>query len=473
MVLGYPARTNRWRLAEELQDVIDWTYPTALRELRDVLRIIDETTRARPDAAVKYANTVASLNNVVKNYEGQLPGFARTGGAASKRGQEQAVRAWLAERGDRAALGALEALRTELAAARARREQEFYLEMLVPFLSAVPSRVNRDGNPLVAAMDLYRWSVERGKPDAERELGYQERDRVRLKARLETFERRYDQATDRALFEHRVRRYAALPAAKRVPELDAWLSIRGDAPDLSGLDARLDAYYAGTRITDAATRLGWFDAGRAALEASDDPALQLAVKLYPAIERMESAYKARAGAEYRLRPPYLAAVTAYHVANGRTVYSDANGSLRISYGNVQGYSPRDAVSYAPLTTLAGIAEKTTGQAPFDTPERQLAAMRERRYGQYSDPELGSVPVNFMADLDITGGNSGSATLNGKAELVGLAFDGNWESVSSNWIYDPAMTRSVHVDIRYMLWIMDEVDHAEHLIREMGLTPASP
>ena len=97
-------------------------------------------------------------------------------------------------------------------------------------------------------------------------------------------------------------------------------------------------------------------------------------------------------------------------------------------------------------------------------------MRQKQYGKYADPKLGTVPVNFLTDVDITGGNSGSPTLNGRGEVVGLVFDGNWESVSASWVFNPAQTRAIHVDIRYMLWVMDEVDQADHLIREMGLEP---
>ena len=126
--------------------------------------------------------------------------------------------------------------------------------------------------------------------------------------------------------------------------------------------------------------------------------------------------------------------------------------------------------YGPQTTLNGILEKHTGVDPFDATERQLTAIRAGRLGTYRDEALGSVPVNFVASLDITGGNSGSPTLNSKAELVGLAFDGNYESISSGWLFNPQITRSIQVDVRYMLWIMDAVDSAHGLLREMGVKP---
>jgi hypothetical protein len=472
MVAGYPGRTNRWRLSEELNDAITWSYPTVIEEFGALLKQIDAATQGRPDAAVKYASTVAGLNNTMKNFQGQLEGFAKIDGVGDKRAQEQALDAWLAQREDGATGKQIQSLRNLLARQRANRERDLYFGLIQPLNLATAGRFHREGSLLSAAMDLYRLSIEREKPDAKRELGYQQRDEVRVKARLQTFDQRFDAAADKALLKYRIARYAALPADRRISELDAWLSLAGDTPDLAGVDAVLDAYYAGTKLTQAEERLRWFDAKRKDIEASTDSALVLARKLYPAIARLEREGKENAGLEFQYRPAFMSAMIDFQQSRGRAVYPDANASLRVSYGRVTAYSPRDAVHYAPFTAMSGVVEKTTDQDPFDTPKAQLEAIKAGRWGNYVSPVLKQVPVNFMADLDITGGNSGSPTLNKRGELIGLAFDGNWESVSSSWIFNPALTRSIHVDIRYMLWVMDEVDHAERLIREMGLTPAS-
>lgn len=475
MVVGYPGRTNRWRLSEELTDAIDWSMPTVIAENRNSLRIIEETTRDRDDAAVKYASAVAGLNNTLKNFEGQLAAFSSVGGKVQRRRKalfETAMSMLREKGGDPSTDAALAALRGHLAADRARRERDFAVGAIVPVGVAGGGRSGGTGL-LAAATDLYRLSVERQKPDAQREPGFQARDEVRIKGRLEALDRRYDAIVDRALLRHRIERYAALPAARRLPEFDAWLGISGDQPDLGTVDAKLDALYAGSELADAATRLGWLGAKPEALRRSGDAALMLAAALYPAIERIEAESKAAAGRELLLRPAYMQVMMRFQQGESRAIYPDANGTLRVTYGNVVGYRPRDAVDYAPFTTLAGIAQKHTGIEPFDVPKAQLAAMSAGHGRAYASPELGDVPVNFLADLDVTGGNSGSPTLNARGELVGLLFDMTWESVAANWIFDPALTRSIQVDVRYMLWVMDEVDRAEHLIREMGLVPATP
>jgi hypothetical protein len=115
-----------------------------------------------------------------------------------------------------------------------------------------------------------------------------------------------------------------------------------------------------------------------------------------------------------------------------------------------------------------VVAKHTGEEPFAAPKALLEAVAAKKFGPYVDPTLGEVPVDFLADLDITGGNSGSATLNAKGELTGLVFDGNIEAMASDWVFMPEITRSIHVDIRYVLWVMDAVDNADHLLTEMGV-----
>jgi hypothetical protein len=144
--------------------------------------------------------------------------------------------------------------------------------------------------------------------------------------------------------------------------------------------------------------------------------------------------------------------------------------LRITFGRVEGYAPKDAVWYTPLTTVSGIVQKDTGSGEFNSPKPLLDAIRAKNFGPYADPKLNEVPVDFLSTCDTTGGNSGSPTLNARGELTGLLFDGNYEALGSDFVVDPKLTRSIHVDAMYMLWVMDAVDKADNLLQEMGVTP---
>ena len=164
----------------------------------------------------------------------------------------------------------------------------------------------------------------------------------------------------------------------------------------------------------------------------------------------------------------MQALIAYREQQGRAVYPDANSTLRVSYGKVTPLKARDAVSYSPLTSTAGIVEKNTGVEPFDAPKPLLDAIAKGDYEGYLDKRSGVMPVDFLSNLDTTGGNSGSPVLNAHGQLVGLNFDSNWEAVSASWMFDPRYKRAIHVDMRYMRWLMDKVYPAPWLLKELGV-----
>jgi hypothetical protein len=170
----------------------------------------------------------------------------------------------------------------------------------------------------------------------------------------------------------------------------------------------------------------------------------------------------------RVVAQYMSTLIAYKKTQGKPVYPDANSTLRVTFGTVAPYSPRDGLVKGPFSTVEGIAEKHTNAHPFVAPQSLLAAVKDKRYGVFKDPALGTVPVNFLSSADTTGGNSGSAVMNKRGELVGLNFDSTYESITKDWYFDSAITRAIHVDIRYMLWVMKEVDHADNLLSEMTI-----
>lgn len=450
MVAGYPGRTNRYALAAEFDNTASWAYPTAGRQYRELIALVEQAGKQDPDIQVKYAAIMASWNNAAKNYEGQLQGFKRIDAARQKQAEERAVLAWLKRQGrdGRAALQAHTQLLALDEQAKATRDRDLILRQM------------RRTGVLGSALSLYRLAIERAKPDAEREPGYQARDLPEIEGAQKQMERRYVASMDGQLQRYWFDQYLKLPAAQRLPALDQWLA---------GADAQVAAArLTGTKLGSTEERLKWLHADRAAFEASDDPALRYAVALMPSLLQIERDEKRREGEELLARPRYLQALADYKKSQGEFVYPDANSSLRITFGNVKGYTPKDGVAYTPFTTLEGVAAKDTGADPFDSPKALLDAVKAKRYAGLEDKRLGTVPVNFLSDLDITGGNSGSPVMDAQGKLVGLAFDGNWESVSSNWVFDPAMTRMIAVDSRYLRWIMTEVAPAPQLLKELGV-----
>jgi len=317
-------------------------------------------------------------------------------------------------------------------------------------------------SPLLSqAFTIYRLSLERPKADIDREAGFQQRDWPRITEGVVRAQKSIEPVSDKNGLWYFVTESQKLPADQRIKPLDETVARWGSVTRF------VDELQNGTKMTDLEQRKAMLDETTEQLRARHDPFIDLAAALMPLALENEKREKELAGAMSRLRPMYMDALRAM---SGGRLYPDANGTLRVTFGKVDGYPPKDGVWYTPQTTVLGIAAKNTGSGEFDAPKAQLAAIAEHKFGSYADPQLGAVPVDFLSTVDTTGGNSGSPTLNAKGELCGLLFDGTYESLGSDFIVDAKMTRSIHVDAVYMLWMMDAVDGAHNLLREMGITP---
>lgn len=444
MVAGFPGTTSRLLTAAEAKFNFDTMLPVQQKLLNDYSAEIEKATAGDEDATIKYASIIAGADNYKKKYLGEMAGADRIGLGARKDAQEAEYRRWIAAD-----------------AARQRKYAPAVLDSLVQeanqsALDTVRMGTLSRAQLLTAARNLYRWSQERQKPDAQRESGYQDRDRLTTEQRLTQIERRYVPKVDRALFEQALTEYRKAPADKRDAAFEAKLAEIG-----------MDRLYAETKLGDTATRLGWLDKSPAEFQASQDPFIQLAVAQYAGDIARERVAKERAGKLQAARSAYMEGMLEFAKGQGRTLYPDANGSLRFTYGKVTGKTV-DGQIWTPFTTAEGLVAKQTGKGEFNAPAKAIDLIKAKDYGRWAAPELGTLPVDFMSTVDITNGNSGSSTLNSKGEFVGLAFDGTLDGVIADWLYDPTINRTIHVDSRFMLWTMDKVDGAQRLLTEMGV-----
>jgi hypothetical protein len=313
---------------------------------------------------------------------------------------------------------------------------------------------------------LYRTSVERAKEDDDdRDEGFQERDWPRNRSRIERTQRQIEVGSDRAGLRAFILKTTGLPPGQRIGAVDWSLAATGRGSDEAQVDALLDRLYGGTKMADLEARMAMFDDSTEALLERGDAMIEFAASLRVLGEEIEESEDAFEGAEQRLRPRLIAAMR--DMRKGRLA-PDANGTLRVGFGVIKGYSPRDGVMYGPQTTVRGVLEKETGARPFDSPPVLLRLAEEGRFGPYADPDLGTLPVGFISTVNVSGGSSGSSALNARGEIAGLAFDMNWEGIAADWVVNERYVRTIQVDARYMLWVMDAVDGAHNLLREMGL-----
>jgi hypothetical protein len=262
-----------------------------------------------------------------------------------------------------------------------------------------------------------------------------------------------------------LQRDRARPPEHRTPALAL---IAGKDPTDAAIDAAIAQLYDKTRLGDEKLRLELFEkATPASLARHPDPIVRMMTKLYPHLRAVDDRHKRFEGRLLLLEPHYLEALLAF---KGGVVAPDANSTLRIAYGTVKrAPAGEPGANIGAFTSLSSMVAKNTGKEPFNAPARLLAAAPQGPRSRFAEASLGDVPVDFLSDLHITNGNSGSATLNAKGELVGLAFDGTFESVASDWVFSPT-TRSIHVDLRYVLFLLKEVAHAQELLGELGVAP---
>ena len=448
MLAGYPGTTFRHRSAAEFASQIDQVLPRRVALFQQMIDTIAAASAGDAVATQRYASQLQGLKNNRKRAAGELEGLLRSDAKAQRAADEAAMLAVT----PRAQRRQIDALFAQLSAGAQVGERDLLLQ-----------QVSGATQLLRSALLLERLRIEAGKPDAERESGYQMRDLAMIEGTLKQVQRRFDAKVEKALLAHLLGRYQQLPDAQRVAEFDAAF---GRTPEQ--LSAKLDALYAATSLGDEAVRLAQLDKAKAGQALDADPLLALAGPLVAAQLRLEHESKTREGESLRLRPAYMQALFAWRNSQGRALYPDANRTLRISYGKVESINPRDAVTWSPVTTVAGIVEKNTNAYPFDAPRPLLEAIAKGDWGNTADPALGTQTVNFLTNLDTTGGNSGSPVLNARGELIGLNFESNWESVSASWWFDPRYKRAVHVDMRYMRWLMDKVYPAHDLLAEMGV-----
>jgi hypothetical protein len=459
MVAGYPGTTNRLRTATEAEEATSFYYPYRIAWCDDYIALVDQLGKKNEDLKIKATTIWRGLNNYRTKMKGIMDGLSKGGLGAQKAKLDADLRTFVdADPVRKAAYGdVLDKIKAHVDQRKATRARDLELGQMTRLVSLYAS-----------ADEIVHMAEERPKPDVEREPAFQERNWQRMTQAEQTMQKRYDRTLDEALMKLAVVRALRLPDKER-PEFVHTL-LGKEEPTDAHIEAAIAKIYEATSLEDEKARIQLLKTATLAdLKKSKDPMIKLALALRPGHKAADDREKATSGAMLLLRPRYVEALRKMTPA---PLAPDANGTLRVTFGTVRGYRPTpDAAEFRPFTTLGEMVKKNRGAWPFDVPGYLLDVVKAGKLGPYVAPELGDIPVDFLSDLDITGGNSGSATLNGRGEIVGLAFDGNYESMASDWLFEPSITRTIHVDLRYIEWLLDAVYPGHHILKEMGGTTA--
>ena len=452
-ILGYPGRTYRHRTSHYLAYEYEVRLPVVVKLYDWEITVLESIGENDREVALKLASHIKGLSNTMKNYRGKLQGIRRIRLLEQKRQEELALQTFINADPERQSkygtiLKEIEVLYDEI---RQRADYEFALKYL-----------KRSSVLLNTAYTVYEMSLELKKDDLERESEYQDRNldrtRERMFLRLKNFYAAADQVRLQNMFEF----CATLPPDYHIPPVN---KIAGSNKPAKRINRYITKSLAKSRLDDPNYVRSLMDLSVGELAVSKDPFIQLAVALYPVYQQQKEIADIRSGKFDRLHGLLIDIKKEFRAAD---FVPDANGTLRLTYGHIRGYSPADATFQYPITTLNGVIEKNIGKPPFDLPEKIITLYQNQDFGRYEHPELHSVPVGILYNMDTTGGNSGSAVLNSQGQLVGINFDRVFEATINDFAWNEAYSRSIAVDIRYVLWILEKYSGATSLLSEIGL-----
>ncbi|MFZ4619275.1 MAG: S46 family peptidase [Bacteroidota bacterium] len=445
-ILGYPGRTFRHQTSYYLEFERDIRLPFVQKRNAWMIAQMEAAGKNDPATALALTARIKSLANVEKNYRGKLKGFANLPIILNKQKEEEALTAFINASPERAkkygdVLSGIKSVFDEL---RSDAQRANVLNNIIGSSSLLSI-----GNTMI------KLAEERQKPDAERGSPYMEKNLNALKISFLASLRSLNIGIDKLFLSEILNDAVKLPAGQAI----------GTASSVKDPVKFVDSLYAGTKLADAAFIEKVFTMTPEQLKQANDPLVEFARGLSPEIEMQNVINRKRTGELNRLSGKLVDVKQEWK----KTAFiPDANSTLRMTYGHIRGYRPADATFFSPITTLTGVIEKSSDQPEYNTPKkiRDLAAKKE--YGRYIHKKLNDVPVAILYDMDTTGGNSGSPVLNAKGELIGVNFDRTFEATINDYAWDESYSRSIAVDIRYVLWNVEKVGEAGFLLKEMGI-----
>ncbi len=447
MVFGFPGRTNEYLPSPAIEQVVDVLNPAKINIRDKALKIMDKYMRADEGIKIQYASKFARIANYWKKWIGESLGLKKTGAIKRKLDYETE---FVKASGNTNILNEFKATYRDIEPYALTRD--YYNEVALRNIEILG--MIRNFRRLITAYE------ENG------ETGY-ENFKARLINFLPGFYKNYNEDIDKEVFGELTELYASSVDQQYVPDQlkKEWMFMRA----LKDHNAVGNYFFSNSIMPSSEKVMALLeqDPKDVMVTLKDDP-------LYKLGEDWEKIYAEKVSLPYNGHKSILDSLQRVYMKSqmdafpNKRFYPDANSTMRVTYGKVNGYTPKDAVYYTPVTYLDGAIEKyVPGDYEFDIPSKLLELYEAKNYGQYADSN-GKVPICFIGTNHTTGGNSGSPAIDAHGNLIGLNFDRAWEGTMSDMNYDASICRNIMVDARYILFIIDKFAGASHIIDEMKL-----
>lgn len=446
LVFGYPGTTDEYLPSVAIEQVINTVNPARIAIRDAALAIQDKYMRADPQIKIQYASKFARIANYWKKWKGETLGLTKSNAVGIKKQQERALTEQINKKGKQQQYGQLlpkfEQYYTEIEPYALARE--YFLETVV-----------RNVELLRLAFQTYQLKQVYENRGAQ---SFMDRKNNLIES-AESHYKDYNKQVDKEVFEALIALYAENVPPQFLPASFQNINATQLANTVYSNSAFVD--YNSLKI------LLEGDAEKVIEKLNNDPGFKVAQEMADTyFDKVAPKYEALELNISGLQRDYMKALLELSPKEAR-IFPNANRTLRVTYGKVAGYSPADAIYYEPVTHLEGVMQKyIPGDYEFDVPQKLIDLYKAKDYGAYG--ENGKMPVNFIGTNHTTGGNSGSPAIDAHGNLIGLNFDRVWEGTMSDYYYDPALSRNIMVDIRYVLFIMDKYAGATNLIDELKL-----
>jgi len=448
MIMGYPGRTNRWMPAGGIQQNVQYAYPAWVEASKTSMDVMKKYMDKDQQVKLDYASSYASIANYWKNRQGMIDALTQHKTAESKQKDEKAFQKWAAKKGNEEYAEVMPVINDYYKKTNEISKHNNYLSLLLRTrMATIPYRLGNSINYYLQQNEAKQAEL---KPQLEAEINdlyegiYMPLEKDVLAAQLKLYSTK----------------------AENIAPMVAGVATANNKSE-AGWSNYLNTAF-GNSIFESKEKLETFMANPDAEVLKNDPLFQLSTDL---LTRYRYKTEEEKQWDNDFERAYRMMVQGMRLQNpDEKYYPDANSTLRLTYGKVIALPAdkrNDAVKNYYTTLKGTIAKYQPGDDEFDMPKKLIDLYEAKNFGQYADAD-GYLPVNFLTDNDITGGNSGSPVLNGKGELIGLAFDGNIEAMAGDVIFDDQLQRTINVDIRYVLFLIDKFAGASHIIDELTL-----